>query len=202
MKQQGKTKAGVSKVEIADRAYFFYDIMLPSMREYNAQAAFEGASRTIFMSAQFDQHNLFDLVVGFHEAGHAAQDTLARQEKYGVPYQAFLQLYGNKGMVLDFELEMYAAELSLVNLITDGRFADDCLADKFPTTRYITEWNMRAEQAEPLEFLAYIGKSYFSSESTPLVFAAPFVRTVKEQIRATGLIPHRLVRGTLVRDSG
>lgn len=195
-KAQGKRKLAGVNLPLVDRRYFFYGLFDdPILEQVGAAAAFAPLVRLMALRENLDPNNLLDALGVYHEVGHAIQDTGARQGVFGISYQAFESILrqAQPSTILNFEVEMYGAQLWLLNYLTDGRFSKDCQEKTFRADNYIPLLNLRTDQQEQLEVFGDYGTVFFQSGSSPLVISERFFEFVAHDTARRGLEVYRIV---------
>lgn len=164
------------------------------------KAGFDPLQRVISFPPDLKRGNTIDRLIMYHEIGHAAQDTKARRGDYGVPYSKFEELYKKEqNVVLDFELEMLAAEALLCDLLIGGRLREDSMKARFVVADYLRLFNARPDEGKKVERIGTVGAAFFRSGSTLTVFSPEFIKNTKDAIMKNGDEPYSITPSGFVR---
>lgn len=153
-------------MHLEDVRYFSYDA-LENFSEgetntlvTNMSAFFVPIRRRIYLDSEIDPENPSDLLTIYHETIHAAQDLYMRSTMSRDAYFNQVEVKPGEPVSLDirFELDAYAMELELADILLDGKLRDGTIK-----TDEIFE-KLRANSPVKLQYLQVlhdVAKLYF-----------------------------------------
>ena len=169
----------------------------------NVATYFDLTNRTLYLRRNILRGDRSDSLSIYHELRHIDQDRRARLGEYGIDYAKIddLRKTDPNIIVIDFELEAIAAELTLADLLTGGRFSTDMRSGKIVTTQEYARLLNHNPSLPGLPFLLEQGSAYFRSNSTPAEFQPLFRERVNGIYRFIGREPYNISQGNLVKSA-
>ncbi len=149
-------------------------------------AGFMPISRTVYFGEESNFSNDLDMLVMYHEIWHSIQDAAIRKgissREELVMYQTSLEcVTGMKPNArLMWEVEAFAFELEMLNLVLDGQLATAVKAQKLTFAFLAQALKIRKEQENFALMLEDLAKVYFTHPHGSLNFSRPFIRRIAE----------------------
>lgn len=184
-------EAGTGSVKQDNINYFGYQ---SGGRELKGlAAAYSPPTREMVLAPDFDEDNLLDNLVLYHELRHVTQDTSVRHSiSSQAEFQQYVAFYtrksGNKRrvFVLD-EASAYMYEIEALNLLLDGALKEAAKKGvQLDVQQVRAQLNASKNQTGLLNMILEMGYAYYNSGSTDKGITQSFLREMVRTYRKNG----------------